>query len=505
MLRPSAVVALACWAVTLAGCGRVGYVAVDLRDGGGGRDSGTADGSMDGSTDGDIGDGSAVDGEAGPPDAGDVPSCTDGVRNGDELGTDCGGSCAACTPSVWSRQRSFVVAAVEDLVGTSIGDLLVLHNEAAGSPMEGSFRYALLDSEGATRWSRYLPDNSGVPYAAIEAGPGFFLVGTADRALVMMTIDSAGLIQSRREIVGPTGFSALTAATGVMGGAVSVGYTESYGAGDRDVALVRVTPDRSSDWAYAAGDAELNSAAAVAGLPDGTFILVGETMTAGRGIDALAVRFDAMGNLLWARSIGGSGTDTAKGVAPADGGGVIIGGTTDSSGAGGEDAFAARLTEDGDLVWARTYGGTGDDGGRALLKRPGGGYLLAGAVRTGANDDMLLVHLDGDGAVIWARAAESSRGDVREFATAAAVMRDGGLVLGGAGGTLLIGHRARVLKLDTEGHADACAFVAETSLSVADAPMAAGALVFETEALPAPSPVAVTPSQLAAPLEMECN
>lgn len=51
------------------------------------------DGSLaDGSGDGGTGDGSAPDGVAGT-EAGPKPSCSDGARNGDEQGIDCGGSC----------------------------------------------------------------------------------------------------------------------------------------------------------------------------------------------------------------------------------------------------------------------------------------------------------------------------------------------------------------------------------------------------------------------------
>jgi hypothetical protein len=60
--------------------------------------------------------------------------------------------------------------------------------------------------------------------------------------------------------------------------------------------------------------------------------------------------YDAYGISTWATSLGGPGTDDMfRGVEAASGGGYIVAGTTDSFGAGKNDAWIIKLDEDGNL------------------------------------------------------------------------------------------------------------------------------------------------------------
>ena len=95
-------------------------------------------------------------------------------------------------------------------------------------------------------------------------------------------------------------------------------------------------------------------------------IVIGWTDSVGAGDrDAWVVKLDADGNPERQRAFGGPGRDEAHSVEVAAGGlqlpGYLVVGVTESFGAGGEDIWALRLDESGNVLWEKTYGGTGAD------------------------------------------------------------------------------------------------------------------------------------------------
>ena len=61
---------------------------------------------------------------------------------------------------------------------------------------------------------------------------------------------------------------------------------------------------------------------------------------------------------MWDKTYGGTGEDYGWAMQPVDEGGYIIAGETDSAGAEELDAYLVRIDEDGEELWARTYGGS---------------------------------------------------------------------------------------------------------------------------------------------------
>jgi hypothetical protein len=82
-----------------------------------------------------------------------------------------------------------------------------------------------------------------------------------------------------------------------------------------------------------------------------------------------------------------------------------------------------------DLVWVRTYGGAGADGGRAFCQDPDGGYLIVGyTFAPGSNDaDMLVIKTDENGAMVWSK---RFGGKGTEYGNACLDIENGFLVLG---------------------------------------------------------------------------
>ena len=63
----------------------------------------------------------------------------------------------------------------------------------------------------------------------------------------------------------------------------------------------------------------------------------------------------------WAKTYGGSGLEYICSVQQTSDGGFVVGGQTESFGAGGNDVWVLKLDSDGDKIWRKTYGGSGHD------------------------------------------------------------------------------------------------------------------------------------------------
>jgi hypothetical protein len=132
--------------------------------------------------------------------------------------------------------------------------------------------------------------------------------------------------------------------------------------------------------------------------------------------DAIAVKLDSSGNLLWNTFLGGALTDS--GFIAVDGSGnVLLGGRSETTWgspvrgfSGNWDAFAAKLDASGNLIWNTFLGGAGCDYGYAIAVDGSGNLLLAGESDTSwgspvrgysGSCDAMAVKLDSSGNLLW--------------------------------------------------------------------------------------------------------
>lgn len=185
----------------------------------------------------------------------------------------------------------------------------------------------------------------------------------------------------------------------------TVGYDQEY-ASDYWVVRTDADGSRLWDATFGArgGASRLDD---IASLPDGGFLLVGwstappATGTLGNKTsprfgakDGWIVRIDAEGKLLWDQSFGGAGTDRFSAVAVMPDGGFLLAGESDSKAGGnktspclgGSDFWVVRVDAQGNKLWEQTFGGTAIEGlwsamsfsSVRLVPTLDGGFLLAG-------------------------------------------------------------------------------------------------------------------------------
>lgn len=94
------------------------------------------------------------------------------------------------------------------------------------------------------------------------------------------------------------------------------------------------------------------------------------TFTAVGGNDIVLTKYDTSGNLLWAKTFGGSADDTPENITTDKNGDIFIIGSFSGSisfdavsltSSGGKDGFIVKLNATGTILWAKKIGGNADD------------------------------------------------------------------------------------------------------------------------------------------------
>lgn len=190
------------------------------------------------------------------------------------------------------------------------------------------------------------------------------------------------------------------------GGFIVAGETKSRDAYDHDVYVVRTDSKGLLVWEKMIGGARCDYAWSVQQTRDGGFILAGGTESYGAGIyDAYLIKMDAAGNVSWEKTYGAAASDCGYAVLQLDGGGYLIAGNAESFGAGDPDVYLLKTDSEGEIIWQKTYGGSGSDYGWSLLEALDGGFIIAGekevAGEQGGRFAAYLLKVDSDGNKIW--------------------------------------------------------------------------------------------------------
>jgi hypothetical protein len=195
------------------------------------------------------------------------------------------------------------------------------------------------------------------------------------------------------------------------GGYIIAGETDSYGAGQRDVYLIKADANCHYTWHKVFGGIHMDVGRSVAQTSDGGYIVLGETDPDGSNEpDMYLIRTDASGNQVWAKTFDGGGTDHGYSVQITSDGGFILAGQT--AGGGGGYVYLIKTDADGNKVWAKVLGRGQSDVGRSVRQTADGGYVIAGATASAGSFDVYLLRTDSNGDTLWTRTYGGSGGDV---------------------------------------------------------------------------------------------
>jgi TolB-like protein len=251
------------------------------------------------------------------------------------------------------------------------------------------------------------------------------------------------------------------------GGYIVAGYTESFGAGLGNIFLIKTDANGNLQWAKTYGGTDYDWARSVQQTSDGGYIVAGGTWSFGAGSwDIFLIKTDANGNIQWAKIYGGTDWYDAYSVQQTSDGGYIVAGWTWSFGAGNYDIFLIKTDANGNLQWAKTYGGTDLDWAYSVQQTSDGGYIVAGTTGSfGAGwGDIFLIKTDANGNIIWAKTYGGTDGD---GAISVQQTSDGGYIV--AGGTWSFGagySDVFLVKTDANGNIGSCSIVQNVTPTV---------------------------------------
>jgi hypothetical protein len=188
------------------------------------------------------------------------------------------------------------------------------------------------------------------------------------------------------------------------GGYIITGRTTSYGAGDHDVLLIKTDKNGKEEWKKTFGGAYSDIGYSVQQTSDGGYIITGWTMSYGAGGCAvLLIKTDKNGKEEWEKTFGGASIDWGSSVQQTSDGGYIITGWTMSYGAGGQDAWLIKADKNGKEEWKKTFGGAEDDVGSSAQRTSDGGYIITGYTKSygDGEEDAWLIKMDKNGKEEW--------------------------------------------------------------------------------------------------------
>ncbi len=211
-------------------------------------------------------------------------------------------------------------------------------------------------------------------------------------------------------------------------GHIIAGYTWSFGAGKRDVYLVKTDDRGNEEWSKTFGGNKTDVGYSVKETIDGGYIVSGYTLSFGAGwYDVYLIKTDVSGNEVWTKTFGGSSLDVGESVQQTFDGGYIIAGWT---GEGLHDVYLLKTDASGNEEWVKTFGGSYAEKGHSVIKTSNSGYIIAGYTYSFGlgESDVYLIKTDSNGNKEWSKTFGGSDDDVGYSVEQTA---DGGYIITG--------------------------------------------------------------------------
>lgn len=265
-----------------------------------------------------------------------------------------------------------------------------------------------IDDDGNEIWLRtYGGAKSEVLWAAERATDGgFFLAGQTDSEgaggldFYVVRTDAEGRELWSRAFGGPATDRAFGIDLSPDGGALVAGF-QGENRETMNILLLRIDAKGRELWRRTLGGDRFDVAHDVQRVADGGFVIAGYTNSFGPGDqDGFLMRLTAHGRMLWMKTYGNADDDRVLHAAPmADGGFALIGYSRLGTGENW-DMVVRRVDRHGDLVWSHRAGGALPDMGKDVIVTRDGSVVVVGGTRSEnpPYDDILLLRLSENGA-----------------------------------------------------------------------------------------------------------
>jgi hypothetical protein len=301
-------------------------------------------------------------------------------------------------------------------------------------------------------------DDGGV--SLIQTSDGGYVItggtesfGAGGEDVYVVKLDANGNLQWTKTIGGPESEEGVSLIQTSDGGYAIAGLTQSFGAGEDDVYVVKLDANGNLQWTTTIGGKREDGGFSLIQTSDGGYAIAGYTFSFGAGeADVYVVKLNANGKLQWTKTIGGPEIDWGYSLIQTSDSGYAIAGETESFGAGKIDVYVVKLDAKGNLQWTKTIGGPSVESGSSLIQTSDGGYAITGVTFSFSAESgkVYLVKLDAKGNLQWTKTIS-----VKDLDLGYSLIQtsDGGYAIAGITYSLSIrGYDVYVVKLDAHGN-----------------------------------------------------
>jgi hypothetical protein len=282
------------------------------------------------------------------------------------------------------------------LVETFDGGYAMLGTTATSGVDNIDFWLVKTDSSGHMEWNMTYGGadvETGSSLVATSDG-GYALIGVTasfgagNTDLWLIKTDAAGNMEWNQTYGGATvELGGSLVATSDGGYAIAGSWNCS--SGGMDFWLIKTDAMGTAEWNMTYGGSDYDGAASLVITSDGGYAIAGYTESFGAGErDAWLVKTDADGNMEWNQTYGGVKEDVASSLVTLSDGSYVIAGTRDLVYDPGlihglttttGDFWLVKTNSSGHMEWNMTYGGSAYDGAKSLVTTSDGGYALVGS------------------------------------------------------------------------------------------------------------------------------
>jgi hypothetical protein len=349
----------------------------------------------------------------------------------------------------WARAYSFGADdRARPVFQTSDGGFIL------GGRTQSSALIVKVDFSGNLLWNKtYGGAYPGNLYAVVQtADGGYAAAGTlnvTNEEFWLFKTDSLGNLLWEKTYGGSYNDELYSMIQTSDGGFLLAGCTASFGTGSQpDLWMVKTDANGNAQWDRRYGDSVEDCAYSVVQTTDGGYAMAGQI----NSHFCWLVKTDSSGLMQWNKTFGDSLLTTiGSSLVQASDLGYAICGYGNVSLNTNYDFILIKTDSSGNMNWNRSYGGTQEEFGRAIIRTIDGGYAMGGYTESFGSGirDAWLVKTDGNGNMQWNQTLGGSDSDV---ANSLIQTSDGGYAL--AGTTLSYGVTNRsffLVKVDSYG------------------------------------------------------